>query len=246
MQLIVEPVVEWTAPGDVAELRWTGHGWAAWLPAEGAVVFWPSDASQDASPVRWSDERWQAPRAWAVTDGTVWLATPTELLAFSESTSSPSTRMTWPQGVTAWDDGRRLWFGLTSDDGRICTLVAAPATPECWSFPVETVRPDFNLPAWAWSPPWWCGLRIGADVTKRAQPAEIFCQGGARGDLPLAATARSTHTLSADETSADPTSPRPVSPPGHSTAWLRSFRIPSGADVPVVRVWIVSTNVFVS
>ncbi len=188
VQVTVEPVVEWTAPGDVAELRWTGRGWAAWLPAEGAVVYWPSDAPKDASPVRWSDERWQAPRAWAVTDGTVWLATPTELLAFSEGSSSPSTRMAWPEGATVWDDGRRLWVGHTSDDVRICTPGVEPGTPECWSFPEKAVRPDFELPAWTWSPPWWCGLRVGASDAGKARPAEVLCQRGVRAGLPSRAT----------------------------------------------------------
>ncbi|GBC85000.1 hypothetical protein HRbin11_01441 [bacterium HR11] len=187
-QVTLEPVVEWTAPGDVAELRWTGNGWAAWLPAEGAVVYWPAGAPKDASPVRWSDERWQSPRAWAVTDGTVWLATPTELLAFSEGSSSPSTRMAWPEGATVWDDGRRLWVGHTSDDVRICSPVAASATPACWSFPVTAVRPDFSLPAWDWSPPWWCGLRVGESDAEKARPAEIFCQRGLRMHLPAVAT----------------------------------------------------------
>jgi len=186
-QVTVEPVVEWTAPGDVAELRWTGNGWAAWLPAEGTVVYWPSDAPKDVPPVRWSDERWQSPHAWAVMDGTAWLATPTELLAFSGESTGPSTRMAWPEGATVWDDGRRLWVGHTSDDVRICTPGAVPAASECWSFPAEAVRPDFSLPAWAWSPPWWCGLRFGESDAGGVRPAELVCQRGIRVGSPVTA-----------------------------------------------------------
>ncbi len=217
-QVTVEPVVEWTAPGDVAEVRWTGKGWAARLPAEGTVVYWPSDAPKDARPVRWSDERWQAPRAWAVTDGTAWLATATELLAFSEGSTTPSVRTAWPEGMTVWDDGRRLWAGHTSDDVRICTPGVGPEASECWSFPVQAVRPDFGLPAWDWAPPWWCGLRVGASDAGKDRRAELLCHRGMR------------------EGGKEPA----------GVAWRRSFRVPAGTDVMAVHVGIVPPWAFVS
>jgi hypothetical protein len=226
-QVTVEPVVEWTAPGEVAGLRWTGRGWAGELLAEGAVVYWPTATPEAVPPIRWSDERGQALRAWAVTDGTVFLATPTELLTFSEGSTAPSTRTVWPEGVTVWDDGHRLWTGDTSDDVRVCTPGVDPAASVCWSFPPAAVRPDFGLPAWAWVPPWWCGLRVREDDVGPTRSAEVLCS---RGVGPSS------------------TAPEPAfgGTGVGSFAWKESFRIPGGTDATAVHVWIVPAGVFVS